>query len=265
MEPSSKVPPASRSASAGSSQSAGRDGIGLGQRDGGEDLAGVGVEHQARGAGCRVAQRGLLQFFGQSVLHADIERKAHGLGRHSPRPLHGLHAAGLVEHALEAGEALVVGVDGADQVAGERAQRVGALELGAEGEAGEAEVVHALGLAGAEAAGDPHEAAALVGERFLEVGGVEAGERGAELLQGLVEVEDEQRVGVERMHGDVGGDEAAGAVDDVGTRKGTGERLGHGDPDLGRRPGGEAHELAGDGGEADERGEERHHRAPAET
>ena len=100
-----------------------------------------------------------------------------GAGR-AAGPLHGLDAAGLVEHALDAGDAPVVGVDGAQHVPGQRAQRIDALELGAEGEARQAQGMHALRLSRREAARHPGEAPAPVGQRLAQLGRVEARERG---------------------------------------------------------------------------------------
>ena len=259
------MPPARRSARAGSSQSAGRDGSTSGSETAASDLAGAGLEHEGGGRRGRVARRGQLQFFGEPVLHADVERQAQGRGRHAPRPLHGLHPSRVVEQALDAGLPLVVGVDGADEVAGERAQRIGALELGAEGEAGEAQIVHALGHPRGEPARHPDEAPAAVGERLAQLGFVEAGKGGGELLDDLVEVEDQVRVGVERIDGDVGREQAAVAIDDVGPRPAARQRLGQRNLDLGPRPQRQPHQLPADYGEAQEHAAEGDERASAQA
>ena len=143
-------------------------------------------------------------------------RQAQRLRSACARALHGLHPTGVVEQALDAGQPLVVGVDGAEQVAGERAQRVGALELGAEGEAREPEIVHALSLTRAQAARHPGEAAAAVGKRLAQLRLVEAGERGGELFDRLVEIENELWIGVERVDGNIAGKQPPVAIDDVG-------------------------------------------------
>ena len=83
------------------------------------------------------------------MLHADVEREAHGPGRRQRRgPCTASTPTGLVEHALDAGDALLSVLTVPMHVAGERAQRIGALELVAEGEAGQAEIVHGLRLRG---------------------------------------------------------------------------------------------------------------------
>ena len=126
----------SRSERAGVEPVAGPRRVDLGQRDGGDDLAGVGFEHEAGGRRRRVARRRQLQLLGKRVLHADVDGQAQRLAsacardpaRASTRPVSS-------SSALDAGQPLVVDVDGAEEVAGERAQRIGALELGAEGQA----------------------------------------------------------------------------------------------------------------------------------
>src|SRR5581483_4376620 len=100
----------------------------------------------------------------QGVLHADVDREAQGGLGGPPRALHGLDAARFVEHALETGGAPVVGVDGAEHVPGECAQRVDALELGAEGKAWQPELVDALRLPWAQSARDPGETAGLLAQ-----------------------------------------------------------------------------------------------------
>jgi hypothetical protein len=88
-------------------------------------------------------------------------------------------AAGLVEHALDAGDAPVVGVDGAQHVPRQSAQRIDALELGAEAEARQSQGVHALRLARAQPARHPGEAPAPVRQHLAQLRRVDAGENAA--------------------------------------------------------------------------------------
>ena len=98
------------------------------------------------------------------VLHADVERQAHGRPLGERRTLHRLDADHLVDIALDAGDALVVDVDVAENVPGERASGIGAAQLAAEVEARQAEVMHGLRRLGREPAPDPDEAAGAVGK-----------------------------------------------------------------------------------------------------
>ena len=147
MEPSSKVPPVSRSARRWIEPVGGPGGVGLGQRHGRQRSRPCRHRGPGRRPPAPSSGRGLLQLLGQRVLHADVERQPHRRPDRATGPLHRPRTwPALVEHALDARDAAVVGVDGAEHVPGERPQRIDALELGAEGEARQAQLVHALRL-----------------------------------------------------------------------------------------------------------------------
>ena len=159
------------------------------------------------------------------VLHADVDRQAHGRALGERGALHGLDADHLVDVALDAGDALVVDVDVAEHVSGELAAGIGTPQLAAEIEARSTEIVHRLRRTRRQAAPHPDEAAVAVGEVLAQRVGVEIGEHDGELFDGLVAIDDARRVGEQRVGFDVGGQQAAVAIDDVGTREALRNRL----------------------------------------
>lgn len=83
------------------------------------------------------------------MLHTDVDGQAYRRTLDQRRTLNRLHADLLVDVALDTGDALVVDVDRAQDVSGQRTARVGATKLATEVEAGQAQVVHPLrGLGG---------------------------------------------------------------------------------------------------------------------
>src|SRR5262245_51091739 len=100
----------------------------------------------------------------------------------------------------------------------ESTQWVDALELGAQGDAREAEVVHALGLTRTQSARHPNEATASVGERLAQLCFLEAGKGGNKLFDHLVAILNRERVGVERIDGNIAGKQPPVAIDDIGAR-----------------------------------------------
>ena len=135
-------------------------GIEVGQRDQRDDLAGADVEHHAGGGDGAVAGQRIGQLLVHDVLDAQVDREI------DRRQLVAARKAELLEqrdvlavHVLfDAGDALVVDVDRAEDVRGLVAAGIEPLALGDEVEPGNAEAEDALLLRRRQLALDPDEA-----------------------------------------------------------------------------------------------------------
>ena len=163
--------------------------------------------------------RGDDQLVAHRVLHAQIDRELDrllqpvgGEPRHVQR---GKPAA--VEPFLDAGDALVVDVDVADQVRDLGAVRIDALVLGEEADARQAEPVDFLLLLGVISRLSQTKPRARA-EPVAHFGGVEIGQHGGQQLDRLVDVDDPARLGEQRRRAHVGREDLAVAIEDVGTR-----------------------------------------------
>ena len=195
----------------------------IGFRRHGDDLAGVDVEDQAgRGLGAEFLAR-LGQFVAQRELHAQIERQIdRPLQAVGGKPRHVQRGEALpVQPFLDAGDALVVDIHMADLMRDRRPVRIDALVLGEEADAGETEAVNFLLLLGGDFALEPDEAA-LRRQPLAHFAGVEIGHHRGQQFDRLVDVDQLARLGEQRRCLDVGGDDGAIAVEDVGTRGGDG-------------------------------------------
>ena len=183
-----------------------------GQRGGSHDLARRHVEHDAGRALRLVAAYSIGELGFDGVLHADVDRQAHGRALGERGALHGLDADHLVDIALDAGNAFVVDVDVAEHVSGQLAARIGTPQLATKIEARNTEIVHRLCRTRSQAAPHPDEAAVTVGQLLAQGVGVEIGEHDGQLFDGLVAVDDAPRVGEQRVGFDVGS-QAGGRCD----------------------------------------------------
>ena len=186
-----------------------------------DDLAGVDVEDQAgRRLGLELLAR-LDELVAHRELHAQIEGEIdRALQAVAGEPGHVQRGEPLpVEPLLHAGDALVVDVHQADLVRDDRAVRIDALVLGQEADAGNAEPVHFALLLRRDLALEPDEAA-LRRQTVAHFLGVEVGQRRGEQFDRLVDVDQLARLGEQRRRLDVGGEDFAAAVEDVGPRGG---------------------------------------------
>ena len=124
-----------------------------------------------------------------------------------------------VQPFLHAGNALVVDIHQPDHLRDRRTVRIDALVLGQEADAGNAETVNLALLLGRNLALEPDEAA-IRRQSLAQFLGVEIGQCGGELLLGVVDVDELARLGIERGRLDVGGEDGAVAVENVGPRGG---------------------------------------------
>ena len=125
--------------------------------------------------------------------------------------------AAPVEPFLDAGDALVVDIDVADEVGDLGAVRIDALVLRQEADAGLAEAMNLLALLGRDLALEPDEAA-LGGEALPQLGGVRVRHDRGEQLGRLVHVDDAVRLREQRGRTDVRRQDLAVAIEDVGAR-----------------------------------------------
>ncbi len=123
-----------------------------------------------------------------------------------------------VEPFLDAGDALVVDIHQADQMRDLRTARIDALVLAQEADAGNAEAMNVLLLLRRDLALQPDKALACDDEPLAHFGAVEIGQRAGEQFDRLVLVDDAARLGEQRRRLDVGGEDRAVAVDDIGPR-----------------------------------------------
>src|SRR5262249_53639708 len=105
-------------------------------------------------------------------------------------------------------------------------QGIDALEFGAKGESRQPQVMDQLGLAWRQAARNPGEAPAPIGQGAAHFGVIEAAQHAGDLLDDLVEVENELWVGIERMARNVGGEQLPVPIDNVRPRPALANRLG---------------------------------------
>ena len=101
------------------------------------------------------------------------------------------------------------------------ADRIDAAIFVDEAETGQPELVDLGLLLRRQLALDADEAAALL-QPAAEIRGIDVGEHAGHLLDQLVDVDDAGRVGIEGRALDVGGEQPAVAIEDVGTMHGRG-------------------------------------------
>ena len=169
----------------------------------------------------------------------------------------------VVDELLDARQALAVDVDQTDHVARGRAHRIDAAIFVDEGEAGQAKLVDLLLLLRRQLALDADESAPRL-ELGAKLGGVHVGKHARHLLDQLVLVDDLGGIGVKRRALDVGREQPAIAVEDVGAVHGRGDvvqaaraRLGAGEA--------ERDETAADQDEGESEGEAGQAKAVAAT
>ena len=154
------------------------------------------------------------------MLHAQVDRELHRLLQPVGRKPCGMQRREpvAVEPLLDAGDALVVDVDEADQVRDLGAVRIGALVLGEKAETRKAELVDFLLLLRGDLALEPGEAAFPVAEPLAHFLGVEIRHHGGEEFDRLVHVDQPLRLAEQRRHPHVGREDLAPAIDNVRAR-----------------------------------------------
>ena len=189
------------------------------QRDHRDDLAGPDVGDEAGGRLGVELLLGLQQFVAQRVLDPQIDRQLdrtlQAIGGEAGAMQIGETVG--VEPLLHPGDALVVDVDEADQVRDLVAGRIDALVLAQEADAGNAEAVDFLLLLRRDFALQPDEAF-LRRQPLAHFAGVEIGQGRGQKLDRLVLVDDAARLAEQARRLDVGGEDFAVAVDDIGPR-----------------------------------------------
>ena len=120
-----------------------------------------------------------------------------------------------VEPLLDAGDALIVDIDVADEMRDLGGVRIDAAVLAQEADAGQAEIVDVLLLLRRDLALQPDEAL-LRRQPFARLGVVEIGQRAGQKLDRLVDVDDAARLAEQRRRLDVGRENQPVAVEDVG-------------------------------------------------
>ncbi len=122
-----------------------------------------------------------------------------------------------VEPFLDAGDALIVDVDVADEMGDLGTVRIDALVLGQEADAGNAEPINLPPLLRRDLALEPDEAA-LGGEPPAQLGGIDVRHHRGEQFGCFVDVDDPVRLGEQRGRAHVGRQDFAVAVEDVRPR-----------------------------------------------
>ena len=195
-------PPSGGRAVAGSSSSAGAFGLASGSETATTISPVLTSSTSASRRDRRILLHGALQLLGHGMLRADVERKPHRGFARARRILAPARCSPLSSsmRSMPASPRLS-SVNRAQHMAGERAQRIDPLQLGAEAEARQAQLVDALGVPRAQAARHPDEAPALVGRAaWRSSEALRLGSTAVELLDRLVEVLDQLRIGIERRH-----------------------------------------------------------------
>ncbi len=112
----------------------------------------------------------------------------------------------LVVHVLfHPGDALVVDIDGTQDVRGLRAARIEALALGDEIEPGNAELHDALLERRRQLALDPDKAL-VAGQALAQPIDIHVGQHGVDRLRRLLDIDDAARLGEQRRHADIDGE-----------------------------------------------------------
>ena len=93
------------------------------------NLTRLDVEHETSGAIGLIVLDGVIEFVFEGMLDTDIERQAHGRARRQCRRVHGIDADLVVNVFLDAADAPVIDVDGAEDVTRQCSGRIGALQL----------------------------------------------------------------------------------------------------------------------------------------
>ncbi|MGY4292634.1 hypothetical protein ACVWXN_000729 [Bradyrhizobium sp. i1.4.4] len=162
---------------------------------------------------------GLQELVAQRVLDAQIDRQLDRL----LQPVGGKACAVeigeplIVEPLLHAGDALVVDVDETDEVGDLVAGRIDALVLAQEADAGNAELVDVLLLLRRDLALEPDKTLSRR-QALAHLGLVEVRHGRSQKLDRLVLVDDAARLAEQARRLDVGREDRAVAVDDVGPR-----------------------------------------------
>ena len=155
------------------------------------------------------------------VLDAQIDRQLDRLQVRGDRQARRLQVGQplLVDVFLHAGDALVVDIGQTKDMRGGRAARIEAALLGAEADARHAER-HDVGLLlRRQLALQPDEAGAAL-QLVIGLLDLEIRQHRRQLLDRLVGIDDAARLGEQRRGLDVGGQNLAVAVDDIGPRRG---------------------------------------------
>ena len=189
--------------------------IEIGKRDEPDHFAGMHIDDQA-GSGLGVEGRDRIgELFAENVLHAEVERNRDGL---IPRQGFGVRHGKLgivVDELLDTRKPLRVHIDQADHVARGRAHRIDAAIFVDEAEARQAKFVDFLLLLRRQFAFDAHKSAP--GEDPLaKLSGVEVGEDARHLLDEFIHVDDLGGIGVEGGALDVGRQQPATPVKNIG-------------------------------------------------
>ena len=194
-------------------------GVVVGNRDHRDDLARAHVgEKTGHRQGLEFRARG-NQLVAHGVLDAQVDGKLDRLlqavGGEPGQVQVGEPAP--VEPLLDAGDALIVDIDVADEMGDLGAVRIDALVLRQEADAGQPEAMNLLTLLGRDLALEPDEAA-LGGKPFAQLGSVRVGHDGGQQLGRLVDVDDAVRLAEQRGRADVGRQDFAVAIENVGPR-----------------------------------------------
>ena len=125
-----------------------------------QHLAGMDVEDDAGSGDRLVAVHRPDEFVAEDVLDAHVDRQLHRLEIVRPAEARLVQVAepAVVDIFLDAGDALIVDVDEADDMRGGGTAGIEAPVLGEEADAGNAEVVNLLALGRRDLALQPHEA-----------------------------------------------------------------------------------------------------------
>jgi hypothetical protein len=155
----------------------------------------------------------------------------------------------VVNVRLDPTHALVIDIDRAEDVPGQVATWIGTAQFVAEREPRQTQIVNPLGDFRRHAAADPHKPLGLVGKRVAQLRLIDVRENGDQFFNHLVAIEHECRIDEYRRCFDVGCEQPAIAIDDIGTAEALGQRFGYRDGHVGALGKPKMHELAGDGGE----------------
>ncbi len=228
-------------------------GIEIGQRHETDNLARMHVEDDAgRGLGMERGH-GVRELLAQHVLHAEIERDGDGFVARGGLGMRHGELRVVVDELLDAGEASRIDVDQPHHVARDRTHGIDPPILLDETETGEPELVDFLLLLRGQLAPDANESPACF-QPFAQVGGVDVGKHARHLLDELVDIDHLGGIGIEGRALDVGGEQPAAAIEDVGPVHGGGDvvQAAQGGLVFGEAEGDEA---AADQDEGDRKGE----------
>ena len=199
-------------------------GIEVGQRFERDHFAGVDVENGARRRLRLEPLHARDEFVAQRVLGLEIKRQLDRLQRrrikHEARHMR-IGQALAVEIFLHARNADIVLIDEAQHMRAQRSVGIDALVFRPEADAGQPETVDLVLLLGGDLALDPDKALLRV-ETVAQFMRVDVGQHGGDEFDRLVLVDQVARFGEHRHGLDVGGEDIAVAVGEIGARAGGG-------------------------------------------